>query len=194
MLTTLAMLEHIFGSTTRAKLLAFFGTHPDEAVFVRELTRRIRGQLTAVRRELENLTKLGVLTVEGAGRKRYHRANPAFPLAHELRAFVFKGQVLLELDLSRRLQRVGRPDLVVLTGFFTDSPHSSVDVLIVGAINRRKVKRLLTAIQRELDHQVRYTVLTRREFAFRNDIADRFLYDILEGRRIVILDRLGVSA
>lgn len=187
------MLEHIFGSTTRARLLTYFFTHPSEAIFVRELTRRIHGQLTAVRRELDNLTRLGVLTVQGVGRKRYYRVNAAFVLAGELQALLFKGQVLLELDLVRRLQRSGRADLAVLTGFFTGDAAAPVDVLLVGAFNRKSIKRLLTEVQRTLDHPIRYTVLSRREFAFRNDIADRFLYDILEGKRIVVADRLGVT-
>ena len=57
----LDMLEHLFGSTTRVKLLRLFYNNQDRAYFVRELSRVIDIQLNAVRRELANLEELGLV-------------------------------------------------------------------------------------------------------------------------------------
>lgn len=188
------MLEHLFGSTTRARLLTFFFSHPSAAYFTREVTRKIRGHLTGVRRELDNLTALRVLTRRGEGRKKYYRVNPEFLLFPDLKQLLFKGQIMVELNLLRRLQRIGRIETVVLTGFFISDERSPTDLLMVGSINRRKLRRLMNTVQRELDHELRYTSMPRREFLFRNDLADRFLYQILEGRKIVVLDRRHLIA
>lgn len=184
------MLEHLFGSKTRAQLLAFFFSHPDQAYFTREVTRKIRGHLTAVRRELENLTRLGILTHEGKGRKKFFRANPDSIIFHELKRVLFKSQIMVELDLLRRLGQIGGVFAVALTGFFVSDDQALTDLLIIGSLNRRKLHRLMTTIQRELDHPVRYTSFGRREFGLRFDIADRFLYSILEGKKIVVYDRV----
>ena len=54
------MLEQLFGSRTRTKLLYLFLEHPEEAFFVREITRQIKERINSVRRELDNLEKLVV--------------------------------------------------------------------------------------------------------------------------------------
>lgn len=186
------MLEHLFGSKTRAQLLAFFFSHPETAYFTREVTRKINGHLTAVRRELENLTKLGILTEEGMGRKKFYKANPESIIFHELKRVLFKSQIMVELDLLRRLNQIGSVFTVALTGFFVSDESALTDLLIIGTLNQRKLHRMMTAIQKELDHPVRYTYLRRKEFDLRFDIADRFLYAILEGKKIVVYDRAKI--
>ncbi|MDO8509770.1 MAG: ArsR family transcriptional regulator, partial [bacterium] len=57
------MLEHLFGSTTRVKLLQIFFSSPDRAYFMRELARLVEVQLNAIRRELANLEKLGIIAL-----------------------------------------------------------------------------------------------------------------------------------
>ena len=46
------MLEHLFGSRTRVKLLKIFLSNPDKDYFVRELTRKIKERINSARREL----------------------------------------------------------------------------------------------------------------------------------------------
>ncbi len=63
------------------------------------------------------------------------------------------------------------------------------DVLIVGNVNRVKLRRLLRRFQRDFDRELSYTVMTPAEFKYRNDLTDRFLYTILESPKIVIVDK-----
>ena len=55
------MLEQLFGSKTRVRLLRLFLQNPSEAFFVRELTRKIGSQINAVRNELENLLEMDIV-------------------------------------------------------------------------------------------------------------------------------------
>ncbi|MBI3115425.1 MAG: hypothetical protein HYZ09_02955 [Candidatus Kerfeldbacteria bacterium] len=183
------MLEHIFGSKTRARLLAFFFSHPATAFFTREVTRKIGGHLTAVRRELENLTKIGVLLERQSGRKKFYQVNQNSLLFVELKQLLFKAHVMVELDLLKRLQKIGNVFTIVLAGLFVSDESALTDVLIVGSVNRRKLQRFMNAVQRALDHPVRYTSMPRREFKLRFDIADRFLYSVIDGQKLVVYDR-----
>ena len=56
-----AMLEHLFGSKTRLRLLRLFFTHPETAYFVREMAREVKSQINAVRRELAHLVDAGII-------------------------------------------------------------------------------------------------------------------------------------
>ncbi len=53
------MIEQLFGSKTRVKLLGLFYSNPDRPFYVRELTRKIDEQINSVRRELANLLDVG---------------------------------------------------------------------------------------------------------------------------------------
>ncbi len=56
------MLKRLFGSQTRVKLLTLFLQNPDSEIFIREITRQINEQVNSVRRELNNLQSIGILT------------------------------------------------------------------------------------------------------------------------------------
>ena len=54
------MIEQLFGSKTRVKLLQLFLANPGRSFYVRELTRKIDEQINSVRRELSNLMELSL--------------------------------------------------------------------------------------------------------------------------------------
>ena len=93
-------LEQMFGSKTRARLMGLFLQHPDEAFFVRELTRRIDAQLNSVRRELKNLMEIGLISEKAgdnrvkskalADKKKYYNVNKDFILFDDLRSLFKK--------------------------------------------------------------------------------------------------------
>ena len=55
------MLEYLFGSKTRVKMLKTFFAHQNKSFYVRELSRLLNSQINAVRRELELLVKAGII-------------------------------------------------------------------------------------------------------------------------------------
>ena len=187
------MLDHIFGSRTRVKLLRIFLTNPDNNYYVRELTRKIKERINSVRRELDNLEKIEMITHHDDGQKKYYKVNTNFILYPELKALILKSQLIVERNLSKSLKQIGQISYLVLTGIFTGIPEAQTDILIVGKINRGKLKRLAQQFNKDLDQHVRYTVMTKKEFEYRNDLTDKFLYTILENRKIVIADKIFVK-
>lgn len=190
-------LEHIFGSKTRVKLLSLFLHNPDQEFFVRELVRRIGAQIHSVRRELFNLYKLGIVTTTGgdnakgvssALRKKYFRANTEFVLYLELQTLLRKAQFLVEKNFVSRICGMGDVRYLALCGKFVNE-FSSTDLLLVAKISPPMLQRLMKRFEQEVGHEVNYTLMTPDEFIYRRDITDRFLYSILEGKKIVMIDK-----
>jgi len=198
------MLEHLFGSKTRVRLLRLFLHHPEDAFFVRELSRKTHIQMHAVRRELMNLTRFGCVSeadADGApgprgpsGQRRYYRLNTNFVLYGELRALLLKAQMLLEQSFVRRIQDMGSVRFLSLTGRFVDLPALPTDLLVVGKVNRDRLERLVHDFERELGAEVRFTVMPTAEFLYRKQVGDKFLYEILDGKKVVILNEFDVPA
>ena len=55
------MIDALFGSKTRVKLLYLFLNNPGQAFYVREITRLIGEQINSVRRELANMLEVGIV-------------------------------------------------------------------------------------------------------------------------------------
>jgi len=185
------MLDALLGSSIRYAFLRLLVFNPDRTYTLAEVSKKTRVAAPRLRAELRRLAPLGLLTVKTENRTLLVSLNANAPLFPELRALFLKAQILTEYDFGKKIQAVGRIRFAALTGFFTGVPEAQTDIFIVGTVNRLKLRRLVRRFQREIDHNLRYTVLSRREFQYRNDITDRFLYDILENRKIVLVDRLS---
>lgn len=69
------MIEQLFGSKTRVKLLRLFFSNPNRSFYVREITRIVEEQINSVRRELANLLSLGLITSDSTNNKLYYEVN-----------------------------------------------------------------------------------------------------------------------
>jgi len=67
-------------------------------------------------------------------------------------------------------------------------------MLLVGRFNKPKLLKIIRELEVELGREVNFAVMDMREFKYRKDITDIFLYDILEGKKIVAIDDLGVTS
>ncbi|MFT4532055.1 MAG: hypothetical protein ACI9T8_000056 [Candidatus Saccharimonadales bacterium] len=72
------MIEQLFGSKTRVKLLKLFFSNPNRPFYVREITRKIEEQINSVRRELANMLSLGLITSEESNNKLYYEVNQKY--------------------------------------------------------------------------------------------------------------------
>ena len=127
------------------------------------------------------------------GEKKYYQANKNFVLFEEIKALIIKAQVLYEKDFIKKLNKLGSPKLFILTGVFINNHHSPTDMLIVGRINKDRLAKVIKDLEKEMGRQINYTLMDMKEFKYRKDITDVFLYSILEGSKIVVVDEIGIS-
>ncbi len=184
------MLEQIFGSAARTKLIKFFCLNQEGKFFVRELGRQLRIQLNSVRRELANLEKFGFLLSENKQGKKYYTINPNFTLLKELRYLVFKAITLEEMRIAERMSRISGLSLLIFTGHLTSAP-TGTDVLIVGKVNKNDFYGYLEKIAEGMNEPLRYTFLSKADYIYRVEITDKFIYNILSNDHIVVVDKLS---
>lgn len=183
-------LDTLFGSRTRAKVLRLLLTNPEKPYFVREIARKVGEHVNSVRRELNLLVQENILQASGDGVKRFYQANPLHPIFAELKALVFKGEIMEEEKILQAIQHMGRVSYLVLTGFFVNRSDMPTDVLVVGAVDRKKLGKMMHTFQDHFDREIRYTVMSKSEFEYRSNLTDRFLYAITDGPKIEVINKL----
>lgn len=197
---TRASLEQIFGSRVRVRLLRLFLENPEQRFYVREITRCTRSHIHSVRRELSNLSKIGLIHIyedanaspkKGNGiQRKYYEANPVCGIFQELRALFFKGRMFLQEEFAHQLERAGSIKYLALTGFFVELQGSATDLFIVGRVNKSKCARLIREFENAFGRTVNYTILPLQEFMERKELTDRFLYDFFGNKKIVLINKL----
>lgn len=195
------MLEHLFGSKTRVRLLKHFFQHPDTPYYVRELARHIRSQMNAVRRELMNLEHAGIVhvvavpdevAVERGGnlaRCTWYQLAQEGVYHEELRSLMNKSRMVGEKTMTQEIVKaLGLLELLLLTGHFTDAHDAPTDMLIVGdALDAKKLARIVHRYEEDLGRSIRYTVFSSREFRERQQIVDKFLFSIFQSPHVVVV-------
>lgn len=184
------MIEQLFGSRTRVKLLRLFLHDPDQRFFVRELTRVVDEHLNSVRRELSHLEEAGLIVSYEEDRKKYYRVNTSWVLYPELRSLMLKSHLAGAEELMEKLKQLGDIRKLVLSGCFVEGSTAPTDILIIGSVDTKEITSLLADFQKGFDREIYYTVLTPEEFAWRQEIGDRFLFEMFQSKHLVLIDRL----
>jgi len=193
------MLGKLFGSNSRVKILKVFIYHPGKKYYIRQLARDLKLQVNSIRRELENLEEFGLLTSsnevgegENKHEKKYYTLNEDFILYNEVKDLILKAQILYSKDFVEKIAKAGIIKILILTGVFVNEQLSPVDMLIVGKVNKPTLVRRIKELEKEINREINYVVMDMKEFKYRREITDVFLYGIFEGKKITIIDEVGI--
>lgn len=197
------MIDALFGSKTRVKLLHLFLNNPGQSFFVREITRKIDEQINSVRRELSNMLEVGIITSDSADNKLYYQVNQRYEYYVPLRAIFgntpisAKSEALKADDISNEkyasiLREITGLRLAIFTGVLVVGSNTAIDILLVGNVAPAKVKALVKYIEKNEGREINYSVLPYDEFYYRLSVRDRFIIEILNGKHNVIIDKDNV--
>ena len=180
----MTILKKLFGSGARVKLLNQFLNNQDQEFFIRELTRILDEQINSLRRELENLEKIGLLKSKERNRKKYYHVNPHFILLPELTSIVRKTDEGNQ-GLAKKLSKLGNIDLLVLTGSFVNNETSDIDLFMVGDIDESELQIF---VQKNFPDQViRHGTMTKEDFLYRVTLKDKFVFNLFATPENIIL-------
>lgn len=171
------MLKRLFTSNTRIKLLTIFLMNQDEEYFIRELTRKLNEQINSIRRELDNLKKLGILKTKAKNRKKYYCVNKNFLFLDELKGIIIKA-LTSNKTIADDIEKMGDIKVLVLSGVFIEKPTTTVDMLIVGNIDRNKLTEYINGDLRTR-RPVKLTIMNESDYLYRLSCKDKFINDII---------------
>ena len=197
------MIDALFGSKTRVKLLHLFLNNPGKSFYVREITRKIDEQINSVRRELSNMLTVGIIISDSADNKLYYQVNQRYE--HYLPMKAIFGDAITDskaIQLTPKnadsegygemLRDIAGLRLVLFAGVLVKGSASAVDILFVGNASAAKIKAAIKAIELNENREINYSVLSYDEFYYRLSVHDRFVTEILNGNHSVILDKDNV--
>jgi DNA-binding transcriptional ArsR family regulator len=182
------MLDALFVSKVRIKLLKIFLSQPGGSFYVRELVRATKEEINAVRRELSRMQKHGLVVSEWRGNRRYYRFRQDYLFFPELLALVAKTSGLGG-NIVKNKAKIGKIKYAVLSREFLRGVKpgpKDVSLLVVGKVVLPELASLVRAEEAKRGFEINYTVMTEEEFDFRKRRRDPFILSILEKGKVML--------
>lgn len=176
-------------SKVRVKLLEVFLSDPNEMYHVRDLVRRTKEEINAVRRELAHMETSGMVKKEPRGNRLYYWARHDYPFYSDLCSMVAK-TTGLGAKIVKNKAKIGRLSFVLFSGKFVkrlERGEQEVDILVVGNVVMPELAAAVKEEEQARGQEINYTVMTSDEFSFRKERKDPFLMGILSGPRVMII-------
>ncbi len=189
------MIDSLFGSKTRVKLLHLFLNNPEKSFYVREITRMIDEQINSVRRELANMVSVGIVQQDAIDNKLYYSVNEDYPYIKPLAA-IFSDKnteggagAAGGVSWKDSLGRMRGLRLAIISGKLVVGSSSAVDLLLVGDdMSAVTIKNLVKKIEKDRKIEINYAVISYDDFYYRMSVKDRFIMDIIRNKHSVLVD------
>ena len=193
MKTNQSLSELLFPNQYRRKVLALLLMQPDQKVHLRELARQTQAAPGTLKKELDALCRVGLLTSERVGNQVQFQANQSHPVFAELQALIRKTTGLADV-LRQALQPLGNQVALafVFGSMASGNAHagSDVDLLVVGSASFAHVVEATHATQAQLGREINPKVMSPAEWARQRAEGHPFVQELLAKPRILLIGTL----
>lgn len=199
------IIEKIFGSAARVKIMKLFLFNPTTPFDIRDISTRSKVSLKSVRTEIKVLADICLVKprsfykdeLNSKGKKKKVRGfvlNESFSHLSPLKSFLVETSALQPKDIIKKMSKVGKIKLLVTSGVFIQEPESRVDMLVVGdGLKKTNLESAIRKIESELGREIMYSYFETPDFKYRLGMFDKLIRDILDFPHQKIVDKIGIN-
>lgn len=170
----------------RSKILATLLLQPEKQWFLSELAQYLGSQPSSLQREVEALSRAGLLEQTKDGRRVYFKADTDSPVFSDLKGLFEKTAGLIPIlrkELDAFGERIRLAFLYGSTARSEESSESDVDLMIVGDVGLSDLVPSLRRVEQKLGRPVNPTIYSSKEFKAKARNQDHFLTTVLGGAK-----------
>jgi len=161
------MLEKLFTSKTRTKILTLLMFNQDSEYHLREIARKIKISPIYVSKELANLEQLNLVNKKHKGNLTIYQINEGSVILNELKKIFIKTDYIGEL-IKNKLS--GKVKYTFIYGSFangTETESSDIDLFVVGDISEDNIITIIQELESKSGREINYVLWTEKVFAQR---------------------------
>lgn len=181
--------DTLFGQT-RGRVLALLYGKPDQSFYVRQIARDIGVSVGALQRELETLTRVGLIARKAVGNQIFYQANQHAPVFAELRSLVQKtlgAEHLLRSALAPIADKISVAFVYGSLARGDEKAESDIDVMVIGDVTVDELISQLSHVDVTVGRPVNPTVYSEAEFSRGVSAGNHFLNAVMRGEKIFLI-------
>ena len=151
------MLEKLFTSKTRTRILELLIFNSDRELHLRGISREVKITPIYVRKELQNLKELNLVLESKKGNLSLFQINKSSPIFTELKNLFMKTEYFGEL-IKKSLKRL-KIDFAFIFGSFAkgiESKESDIDLFVVGDVNENDLLKIIQKTEKQSGREINY--------------------------------------
>lgn len=181
----------LFPLQYRRRLLAVLCMRAGQWFHLRELERlTAAASVGSLKKELDLLAGVGLLKIRKVGNQTQFCVNEDHPVYPELRGLVRKSIGLVDVvcgALAPLSQQISVAFVYGSLAQGTDTPHSDVDVMILGDVSFADAVNALYDSQTTLGREINPKLMTLVEWQTRKAAGDSFVLDVLSKPKLFVM-------
>ncbi|KKS95483.1 hypothetical protein A3B05_03060 [Candidatus Giovannonibacteria bacterium RIFCSPLOWO2_01_FULL_43_160] len=190
------ILEKLFGSAARVKILKLFLLSPEKVFTPKEASKILKISKNAASKEIRLLVSINFLKKRPNGLV----LSPTFSFLLALRTLLISASPVSREKMLKFFKNKGKIKLLVLGGVFTDDffvdildGSKRLDLLIAGELKKGAVEKFIRKMEAEVGKELNWTLLGTREFEQRFAMHDKLLRDLFDYPHEFLINKLGVE-
>lgn len=184
-------LSNALFSKTRQRVLGLLYGQPDKDFYTNEIIRHTQMGSGAVQRELEQLSSVGLITLQIVGNQKRYKANHASPLFNELRSITLKTFGLADV-LKEALKPLEEKILIAfIYGSIAkqaDRVDSDIDIMLIGNdLTYSDFFNTIADAESKLGRKINPTFHTPKEWAQKVQEKNAFITQLINQPKIFLI-------
>lgn len=169
-------------------VLGIFFANLGKTFYLREIARMLGKQPGVFQKDINNLESQGLLKSSYRGKSRFFELNKNYPLFKEIKSIINKTSGV-ESALASQLKTLANIQKAYIYGSYaagTADNFSDIDLLIIGEPDQNKLNAILTALEKQFDREINYTLYSAQEFN-KKKRTNQFLKEVLNKKLINLI-------
>lgn len=174
---------------TKQKVLGIMFVQPDRELHMREIARMSKVTVSSIQRELELLTKAGILLSSKQGNQTIFKANKQCPIYDELLGFARKTFGISGL-IKQALADVEGIKVAFIYGSVAKGEEKSlsdVDVLLIGDVNYSDAMNSILGVEGKIGRPINAKVFREDEVKTKLAENSSFLTEVLKNKKLFLM-------
>ncbi len=183
------MLETLFSSRVRSKIITTLFMSPGVGFHALELAQRLGESYGAVWKELVRLEKSGLLSSEHKGNSKVYQVNPGCPITPDLRQIVLKTEGVGRV-IRDKLSGLGEVKSVFIYGSNASGEadaRSDLDLMLIGNVELSQFSVLVSQLEKELNRPINYVIYAEDEWKAKKQGGDPFVHNVMQSPKVMII-------
>jgi len=160
-----SLLENLFTSRVRVNILKLLIFNSDKEFHLREIARKIDANPTYVKKELQNLKEINLVSESKKGNLSLFKINRNSLIFPELKNIFIKTEYFLEL-IKKSLKKL-KIDFAFIFGSFAkgkESKESDIDLFVVGDVEEDELLKTIQKIEMQSGREINYILWKKSLF------------------------------
>jgi predicted nucleotidyltransferase len=174
----------------RQELLAATLLSPERWWYLSELASHLKTSPSSLQRELDSLSRSGILERKQDGRRSYYKARQDSPVFDELRGLLSKTAGIvpaLRSELTKFGEKIHWGAIYGSVARSQERAQSDIDLLIVGEVATADLLPALRRVERQFRREVNVKRYSEREFRDKMRDGDHFLKSVVNGNLVSLI-------